>query len=232
MTPIRLLLVDDHALVRKGLAALLATDSEFRVVGEARDGLEALKKVAELKPDVVLMDISMPGMGGLEATRRICKSLSSTKVVILTVSEEDHDLFDAIKAGASGYLLKKVQPDELSSMLRGVLHGEAPISRFTATKILAEFAAREEQRPQPVADVWEEKLSRRETEVLRLVVDGLTNKEISAKLGVEPTTVKNHLKNILGKLHLRNRVQAAAFALQKGLFSQTPGRSGSGGAPL
>ena len=218
MTPIRLLLVDDHALVRRGLAALLATDSAFRVV-------------AELKPDLVLMDINMPGLGGLEATRRICKSFPSTKVVILTISEEDQDLFDAIKSGASGYLLKKVQPDELSSMLRGVLRGEAPISRLTATKILAEFAARE-QRAQPAAEVWEEKLSRRETEVLRLVVEGLTNKEISAKLNVEPTTVKNHLKNILGKLHLRNRVQAAAFALQKGLFEKTPGRSGTGGPSI
>ena len=228
MTPIRLLLVDDHALVRKGLAALLATDSTFRVVGEARDGWEAVKKTAELKPDLVLMDISMPGMGGLEATRRISKSFPSTKVVILTISEDDQDLFDAIKSGASGYLLKKVQPDELSAMLKGVLRGEAPISRFTATKILAEFAV-QEHRAQPEADVWEEKLSRRETEVLRLVAEGLTNKEIGTKLGVEPTTVKNHLKNILGKLHLRNRVEAAAFALQKGLFPQTTGRSGTGG---
>jgi DNA-binding NarL/FixJ family response regulator len=175
------------------------------------------------------MDIHMPGIGGLEATRLICESLPSTKVVILTISEEDKDLFDAIKSGASGYLLKKVEPDELSSMLRGVFNGEAPISRLTATKILTEFAVREQRLQTPV-DGWEEKLTPRETEVLRLVVDGLTNKEISAKLGVELTTVKNHLKNILGKLHLRNRVQAATFALQKGLFSKTPGRSGSGDA--
>lgn len=227
MTPIRLLLVDDHALVRKGLAALLASDSAFCVVGEARDGGEAVKKTAELKPDLVLMDINMPGMGGLEATRRISKAVPSTKVVILTISEEDQDLFDAIKSGASGYLLKKVQPDELSSMLKGVLRGEAPISRFTAGRILAEFAVRE-QRPESETDAWEEALSRRETEVLRLVAEGLTNKEIGAKLGVEPTTVKNHLKNILGKLHLRNRVQAAAFALQKGLFPQIPGRTRPG----
>jgi DNA-binding NarL/FixJ family response regulator len=229
MTPIRLLLVDDHALVRKGLAALLAADSAFCVVGEARDGGEAIKKTAELKPDLVLMDINMPGMGGIEATRRISKAVPSTKVVILTISEEDQDLFDAIKSGASGYLLKKVQPEELSSMLKGVLRGEAPISRLTAGRILAEFAVRE-HRPGSRADVWEEELSRRETEVLRLVVEGLTNKEIGVKLGVEPTTVKNHLKNILGKLHLRNRVQAAAFALQKGLFPQLPGRTRPGSA--
>jgi two-component system NarL family response regulator len=118
MTPIRLLLVDDHALVRRGLASLLTANSALRVVGEACDGWQALKKTAELKPDLVLMDISMPGLGGVEATRRICKSLPSVKVVMLTVSEDDQDLFDAIKSGASGYLSKKVQPDELSSMLR------------------------------------------------------------------------------------------------------------------
>jgi DNA-binding NarL/FixJ family response regulator len=173
MTPIRLLLVDDHALVRKGLAALLADDSAFRVIGEARDGGEAVRKAMELKPDLILMDINMPGMGGLEATRRISKALPSTKVVILTISEEDQDLFDAIKSGASGYLLKKVQPDELSSMLKGVLRGEAPISRFTAGRILAEFAVRD-HRPESGADIWEEELSRRESEVLRLVIDRAT----------------------------------------------------------
>lgn len=227
MTPIRLLLVDDHALVRKGLASLLSVDSALRVVGEACDGWEALKKTAELRPDLVLMDINMPGLGGLEATRRICKSFPSIKVVILTISEEDQDLFEAIKSGASGYLLKKVQPDELTSMLGGVFRGEAPISRFMANKIMTEFATRE-HRGQQSAEIAEEKLSHRETEVLRLVVHGLTNKEISAKLGIEPTTVKNHLKNILGKLHLRNRVQAAAFALQKGLFPRMPRRSDAG----
>ena len=217
MRSIRLLLVDDHALFRKGLATLLATESGIRVVGEARDGVEALKKVAELKPDLVLMDIHMPGINGLEATRQISESFPLTKVVILTVSEDDKDLFEAIKSGASGFLLKKVEPDELSSMLRGVFHGEAPISRFTASKILTEFAARE-QRQTSAAEVWEEELSPRETEVLRLVADGRTNKEIGAKLVIEENTVKNHLKNILGKLHLQNRVQAAAFAIQKGLL--------------
>ena len=219
MRSIRLLLVDDHALFRKGLAMLLATESGFRVVGEARDGVEALKKVAELKPDLVLMDIHMPGINGLEATRKICESFPSTKVVILTVSEDDKDIFEAIKCGAAGFLLKKVEPDELSSMLRGVFHGEAPISRLTASKILTEFAARE-QRQTSAAEVWQEELSPRETEVLPLVADGLTNKEIGAKLVIEENTVKNHLKNILGKLHLQNRVQAAAFAIQKGLLQK------------
>ena len=219
MRSIRLLLVDDHALFRKGLATLLATESGIRVVGEARDGVEALKKVAELKPDLVLMDIHMPGINGLEATRQISEPFPLTKVVILTVSEDDKDLFEAIKSGASGFLLKKVEPDELSSMLRGVFHGEAPISRLTAGRILTEFSARE-QRQTSAAEVWEEELSPRETEVLRLVADGLTNKEIGAKLVIEENTVKNHLKNILGKLHLRNRVQAAAFAIQKGLLQK------------
>lgn len=220
MKPIRLLLVDDHTLFRKGLAKLLATDEEFQVVGEAHDGREALKKATELKPDLVLMDIHMPGADGLEATRRIRESLPSTKVVILTVSEENDDLFEAIKCGAHGYLLKKkVDPEELDSMLKGVFRGEAPISRLTAGKILTAFATRTQRRKTP-ADVLEEELSPRETEVIRLVADGLTNKEIGVKLGIEENTVKNHLKNILGKLHLQNRVQAAAFAIQKGLISE------------
>jgi two-component system nitrate/nitrite response regulator NarL len=219
MRPIRLLLVDDHGLFRKGLAALLATEVGFRVVGEACDGLEAIKKTAELKPDLVLMDIHMPGINGLEATRQIRGSFPATKVVILTVSEEDKELFEAIKSGASGFLLKKVEPNELGSMLRGVFHGEAPISRLTASKILTEFAAREQRLTAP-PDVLEGPLSPRETGVLGLVAEGLTNKEIGAKLAIEENTVKNHLKNILGKLHLQNRVQAAAFAIQKGLISK------------
>jgi DNA-binding NarL/FixJ family response regulator len=216
MRPIRLLLADDHGLFRKGLAGLLENKPEFRVVGEAGDGLEAIKKTAELKPDLVLMDIHMPGINGLGATRQIRESFPSTKVVILTVSEEEKDIFEAIKSGASGYLLKQIEPEELYSMLRGVFRGEAPISRLTASKILTEFAVRE-RCSNAQSDVLEESLSPRETGVLGLVAEGLTNKEIGAKLAIEENTVKNHLKSILRKLRLQNRVQAAAFAIQKGL---------------
>lgn len=219
MKPIRLLLADDHALFRKGLASLLTRDKEFHLVGEARNGVEALSKTKDLKPDIVLMDIYMPGGDGLEATRRIGEALPSTKVVILTVSEEDKNIFEAIKCGAHGYLLKKIEPDELFEMLRGVSRGEAPISRATAAKILKEFAERAcKNREEPA----EEKLSPREREVLELVAKGLTNKEIGNKLSITENTVKNHLKNILGKLHLENRVQAAAFALEKGLTKPLP----------
>ena len=214
MEAIRVLLVDDHPLFRKGLASLLAMEKGFKVVGEAQDGMEAIRKARDLTPDVILMDIYMPGCDGLEATRHIKEALPNAKVVILTISEEDRTLFEAIKCGAHGYLLKKVEPKKLFEMLRGVVRGEAPISRSTAAKILKEFAeqARREAREAP-----EEQLSPKEREVLVLLTEGLTNKEIGNKLGITENTVKNHLKNILDKLHVENRVQAATFALQKKL---------------
>lgn len=216
MKPIRVLLVDDHSLFRKGLASLLSREKGFAVVGEGQNGVEAFQKAKDLKPDLVLMDIYMPGGDGLEATRRITEALPSTKLVILTVSEEDKNLFEAIKCGAHGYLLKKVEIEQLFEMLRGIFRGEAPISRTTAAKILNEFA---KQARRSQAEIDEERLSPREQEVLQLLTQGLTNKEIANKLGIAENTVKNHLKNILGKLHLANRVQAATLALQKGLIT-------------
>ncbi len=222
MKPIRVLLVDDHALFRKGLASLLAREKGFYVVGEAQNGAEALSKAKDLKPDIVLMDIYMPGGDGLEATRRIREALPSSKVVILTVSEDDKNLFEAIKSGAHGYLLKKIELGDLFEMLRGVSRGEAPISRATAAKILKEFA---EQASRGREEPAEEKLSLKEREVLELVTRGLTNKEIGNKLGITENTVKNHLKNILDKLHVKNRVQAAAFALQHELAKNPSARA-------
>ena len=215
MEPIRVLLVDDHALFRSGVAGLLRGRRDFEVVGEAHNGDEALEKAKELMPDLILMDIYMPGMSGVEATHRIKQVLPYVKIVMLTVSQEDKDLFDAIKAGAHGYLEKKIEPEAFLRILRGVFQGEAPISRSTATKILDEFARmsradREKARP-------EEQLSPRELEVLKLLTTGATNKEIGSALGIAENTVKNHLKNILEKLHLENRVQAATFALRSGL---------------
>ncbi len=212
MGKVRVLLADDHALFRRGLSTLLAKEKGFEVVGEAQDGDEAFQKARELMPDIVLMDVYMPGCDGLTATRRIKKALPNVKVVILTISEEDKNLFEAIKCGAHGYLLKKIEPKELFEMLRGVSSGEAPISRATATKILNEFAKQIQSIPEETAG---EKLSPREQEVLELITKGLTNKEIGNKLNITENTVKNHLKNILEKLHLENRVQAATFALHK-----------------
>ena len=163
------------------------------------------------------MDIHMPVTGGIEATRRIREILPSTRVVILTVSEDDQDLFEGIKSGAHEYLLKKLEPEELYAMLRGVFEGEAPISRSTASKILNEFALQARRKS---ATELEEELSAREKEVLQFLAGGHTNKEIGNKMGIAENTVKNHLKSILAKLHLENRVQAATFALQKGFAVQ------------
>jgi DNA-binding NarL/FixJ family response regulator len=214
---IRVMLVDDHALMRKGVASLLAACPDIEVVGEAENGAEAVARVADLMPDLILMDIQMPEMDGLEATRRIKAEHPYLKIVMLTISEEERTLFDAIKAGAQGYLLKKMEPDEFLSMVRGISRGEAPISRVMASKILGEFSRRVKgpQLEDPMA-----KLSPREREVLQLLTQGNTNKEIANSLCVSENTVKNHLKNILAKLHLQNRVQAVAFAFREGIVPE------------
>lgn len=218
MDVLKVLLVDDHALFRSGVAGLLQRRDDFDVVGEARDGEEALTKAVELMPDVILMDIYMPRCNGLEATRRIKEIVPHTKIVILTVSEEDHTLFEAIKSGAHGYLLKNIEPQDLFDMLRGVSQGEAPISRATAAKILDELARR--GREAPASSQLKDRLTQREREVLTFLTRGATNKEIAASLCISENTVKNHLRNILEKLHLENRVQAAAFALREGLIPE------------
>lgn len=216
MNLIRVLLVDDHALFRKGLAGLLEKKKDFKVVGEAQDGAEAVEKAQQLKPDVVLMDISMPGMDGIAATQKIRRDVPSSKIVMLTILEEDKKLFDAIKAGAHGYLIKNVSPHTLFETLRGVVHGEAAISRVTAGKILSEFAVRAHE---GFKGSDEEQLGAREREVLQLLSKGLTNKEIGSALNIAENTVKNHIKSILEKLHLANRVQAATYALERKLVA-------------
>ncbi len=223
MKNIRILLADDHSLFRKGVAAALAGQPGLQVVGEASDGLEAVAMARELAPDLVLMDVSMPKMNGLKAIARIKAELPQLKVVMLTFSEEDKDLFEAIKCGAEGYLLKNIGPRELVDMVRGVFIGEAPMSRATATKILAEFARHAHAGDEP--DQGTSQLTGRERDVLALLAGGTTNKEIAATLKISPSTVKSHLQNIMDKLHLKNRVQAAAFALRKGLSVDPPDRS-------
>jgi len=218
--PVRVLLVDDHSLFRKGIASLLSAEPGFEVVGEAANGVEGLEKARELMPDVILMDISMPEMDGLEATRRIKEEIPYVRIVILTVSDEDENLFQAIRNGAQGYLLKRIEPRALFSTLRGVGDGEAPISRTMATKLLAEFArqsTRQAVAPNPFAT-----LTPREKEVLGLIALGKSNKEIATALAIAENTVKNHLKNILEKLHLENRVQAATYAIREGLADAPP----------
>lgn len=207
----RILLADDHILFRKGLAQLLNSQPDFQVVGEASDGLEALAKARELMPDLVLLDVNMPACDGREATRLIKAELPYVIVVMLTVSDDEQDLFTALKNGAQGYLLKKIDPSELFEQLRGLACGEAALSRLMANKLLLEFAHA------PAAPQAEPTLTPREQQVLQLVARGLTNREIAETLVVAENTVKNHLRNILAKLHLGNRVQAAAYALREGL---------------
>ena len=214
------LLVDDHALFREGLAALLSTQEGIEIVGEAASGEEALEKARELLPDVILMDILMPGMGGLDATRKIKEEMPHTRIVMLTVSEEEEDLFEAIKAGAEGYLLKTVKSRDLIDMLLGVLRGEVAVSRIIARKLWEEFAeqAKKQEAPSLLAPPH---LTRREMEVLRFLSEGLPDKAIASRLGISQRTVKNHVHNILEKLQLQNRVQAAAYALRQGLVKET-----------
>jgi DNA-binding NarL/FixJ family response regulator len=211
---LRVLLVDDHALFRKGLANLLCAEPDFEVVGEAADGQEAIAKAPVLQPDVILMDVRMPRVSGLEATRQILGMLPQTKILMLSMSEDEDAVFEAVKNGAQGYLLKTADPEELFEALRGIVRGEAPLSGSLAVKLLREFTrlAHEPAVPAPPRTV----LSQREKEVLALVADGKSNTEIAAALAAAENTVKNCIKKILEKLHLENRVQAAVFALRDG----------------
>ncbi|HLF08297.1 MAG TPA: response regulator transcription factor [Dehalococcoidia bacterium] len=215
----RVLLADDHALFRAGIAGLLRAWG-MEVVGEASDGFEALAQARRLHPDLILMDIKMPRCNGLEATRLIKTEMPDVKIVIVTVSEEDDDLFEAIKSGAQGYLLKNMSEEEFSRTITSIAAGEAPFSRGVAAKILDEFArlAREPR----AKESEEDELTAREREVLQLVAGGSTNREIGACLYVTESTVNFHMKNILSKLHLKNRAQAIAYAIRTGLVNLPP----------
>ncbi len=217
----RVLLADDHPLFRDGVRSLLQARG-VEVVGEAGDGQEALEAALRLRPDVILMDISMPRVDGLEATRLIKARLPEVKIVILTVSDEDRTLFEAIKSGAQGYLLKDLQAGEFFGLLAGIERGEAPISRSLAGRILEEFARRRGDRPAEEAD----ELTEREQEVLRAVSGGASNREVAAALHLSENTVKFHMKNILDKLHLRNRAEVVAYAARKGLLPPEAPRGG------
>lgn len=206
----RVLIVDDHLLSRKGIAALLEPDPGFTVVGEASDAEEALTKVRELMPDLILMDIRMPGLDGLEATKRIKAEFPYVTIVILSVSDDPRDFFEAIRSGAQGYLLKDMNPKEWLNYLHAMANREAPISREMARTLLEEF------RLSARSDTLAEDISEREFEVLREVANGLSNREIGEQLGIAESTVKNHLRNILEKLHLRNRAQLVAYAYEHG----------------
>jgi len=213
----RFLLADDSVLFLEGLKNMLAA-AGIDVAGTATDGIEALHKAEELKPDVILMDIQMPGGGGIEATRQIKAKLPDVKVVMLTVSQDDDDLFEAVKAGAVGYLLKGLDKDCFLELLSGMASGEAPLSPRLAAKILAEFARREKEWAEREAAVAKiSLLTPRHTEILRHVADGLSYKEIGDKLGISAAAIKYHMGEITARLQLENKNQVIAFAGKLGL---------------
>jgi DNA-binding NarL/FixJ family response regulator len=217
---IDVLLVDDEAMVREGFRMILETEPDIRVAGEAADGREALRQTAELHPDVVLMDIRMPELDGLEATRRVLLASPETRVLMLTTFGEDGFVWQAMNAGASGFLLKDVPPEDLVSAVRTIHRGESLLAPSITRRLIQEFA----RRPQPGA-VPEEAadLTEREREVLRLMARGLANAEIARRLVLGETTVKTHVTRILAKLGVRDRVQAVVFAYETGLV--TPGEN-------
>lgn len=218
MESLRVLLVDDHVLFRKGIASLLSNREDMQVVGEAGDGVEAVKIARETLPDIILMDVNMPRRGGLETVQIIKREMPHVQIVMLTVSDDDEDLFLAIKNGAKGYLLKNLEPHQLYNMLDGIRQGEAPISGTMASKILQEFRQPDEDDEQSEGV---DKLTSREVEVLEQVVTGATNKEIADTLHITENTVKIHLRNILEKLQVQNRIQAAVQAVREGLVDES-----------
>ncbi len=217
MEAIRVLVVDDHALFRRGIVTVLANQENISVVGEAVNGLETIAKAEELAPDVILMDLNMPQCSGLEATQALQAKAPQVNILVLTVSDNEADLFAAIKFGATGYILKNTEPEELVQAIYHIAQGGVILSPVMATKLLTEFRESGAGARDKNTTAEEANLSPREDEVLRLVSQGATNKEIADSLFISENTVKTHLRNIMDKLHLANRSQAAAYAVKRGL---------------
>jgi len=218
-------LADDKELFRDGLARVLTNYPDIEVVGVARNGFEAVDKAHRVRPDVVLLDVTMPGMDGIDAARLITAELPGTRVGMLSASDRDSRLFDAIRAGARGFITKDCTIDELVGAVHRLAEGDAVITPHLAARLLDEFAALSQTRDDPVRTNGTRgpKVTDRERDILQLLVEGATNKDIAERLGITENTVKVHLRNILEKLHLRNRQQAAAFAVSAGLVRQVVG---------
>ena len=217
---LRVMVADDHALFRRGLQMVLEAEPDIDLIGEASDGVEAVERSQELMPDVILMDVRMPKRSGIEAASQIKDLLPHVKILMLTISDEEADLYDAIKAGASGYLLKEIPIEEVADAIRSVWAGQSRISPSMASKLLNEFAAMSKatgdrsQIPAP-------RLTDREMEVLRLVAKGMNNRDIAKDLYISENTVKNHIRNILEKLHLHSRMEAVVYAVREKLLEIT-----------
>ncbi len=219
--PIRVMLVDDQQIVRQGLATILLYEEDIEVVGEAGDGQEAVSAAQALRPDVVLMDLKMPVLGGVPATRQIREALPETQVIVLSTYDTDDLVFQAIRAGANGYLLKDASSETLSAAIRGVVHGESQLDPTVARKVLGEFQrlAIEEttRRPPPSEDLAAEPLTPREQEVLELLVEGLSNRDIAGRMHLTEGTVRNYVSRIIAKLQANDRTQVVIEALRRGL---------------
>jgi DNA-binding NarL/FixJ family response regulator len=219
--PIRVLVVDDHALFRRGLEMVLAQESDIEVVGEAGDAEAAVERASELLPDVVLLDVRMPKGSGIEACVKIKEVAPSARIIMLTISDEEADLYEAIKAGATGYLLKEISIDEVASAVRAVYDGQSLISPAMASKLLTEFALMAKRSNERSQQVPTPRLTERELEVLKLVARGLNNRDIARELFISENTVKNHIRNILEKLQLHSRMEAVVYAVREKLLEIT-----------
>jgi NarL family two-component system response regulator LiaR len=214
MDAVNILIVDDHTLFRTGIRRMLEAEPDMRVVGEAATGREALEQARQLMPDVILMDVKMPDMDGIEATRRLCREMPHVGVIFCTMFEDDEFVFAGLQAGGRGYILKDADPETMLRAIRAVAHGESLLGSTIAQKVMRQFSALPEKQTALVDD-----LTPREVEVLKLIAEGLSNREIAQELTISEKTVKNHINNIFSKLHVFDRSQAMLYAIRQGLVT-------------